>query len=116
MFNWDEVTTLYDSMAQNCRNAADPHTRDFADNAVGMLKLIGSLRAVPNFEAVNLWISHDALVINAPDSSQEVRVWYEPDASYVVQTYNLTSEETAEVRAEAEQVVARIEQYMKLRG
>jgi hypothetical protein len=116
MFSWDEVTSLYDSMRQNCQFAADQHTRDYADNAVGMLKLIGSLRAVPNFDAVNLWISHDALVINAPNSGKEIRVWYEPDASYVVQSYSQTLDETAEVRAEAEQVVARIEQYMKWRS
>lgn len=116
MFNWDELTLVYDAMVQNCQRAPDAHTREFADNAEGMLKLIRNLRSLPLFQQVNLWISHDALVINPFNSAQQIRVWYESDASYVVQSYSPTLEETAEVRAEAEQVVARIEQYMKWRG
>ena len=112
MFNWDELTTVYDSMLHNCQRSTDAHTREFADQAEGMLSLIHTLRGLPGFAQVNLWISHDALVINPFNSLREIRVWYEPDASYVIQSYSPMLDETAEVRAAAEHVAARIEHYL----
>jgi hypothetical protein len=113
MFSWDELTSVYDSMLHNCQRSADTHTREFANQAEGMLTLIHALRGLPDFAQVNLWISQDALVINPSNSTRQIRIWYEADASYVIQSYSPILDETAEVRAAAEHVAARIEHYLK---
>ena len=84
MFNWDELVMVYDSMVQNCRNSTNEQTREYADNAAGMLTLIRRIRELPVFHDTNLWISQAALVINPLNSATQIRVWYEADTSYVI--------------------------------
>jgi hypothetical protein len=116
MFNWDELVMVYDSMVQNCQHSTNAQTREFANNAAGMLNLIRRIRGIPVFSNTNLWIAQTALVINPLNSATQIRVWYEDDASYVIQSYSPMSDETAEIRVEAEAVADEIQHCLKVMG